>query len=180
MTDAYSPIPELNLLKRFADQCTDFFAPGFELREYGRGVAWSDEETPEFDARVITFARATASGSTYALWRYDDDADLAALPVIFFGDEGDLYITAHGLRDLFHALAEDDDGDTAPTRESYFENRRAYVAWVTSTFGPPPEYERGPMAEYGWRFVDWLLEVGMEDAAEIMTDNLEIMGVARP
>ncbi|MFC5187469.1 hypothetical protein [Actinomadura harenae] len=181
MSDAYSPIPELNLLKGFQDRSADFFSPGFELREYGKGVAWSDDEAPEFDARIISFARATVSGSSYALWRYDDDADLSALPVIFFGDEGDLYVAAHDLRDLFHELAQDDPDDIAPDRRSYIETRRAYKVWLESTFGPvPPERERGPMAEYGWRFADWLTAVGMEDAAEIVVDNLEAMGIDRP
>lgn len=181
MSDEYSPIAELNLLKRFEERCEDYISPGFELREYDGDMSWSDDESPEFHERVIPFAKATASGSFYALWRYDDEADLAALPVILFGDEGDLEIAAHDLRDLFYDLAEEDPDETVPDRPEYAETRRAYRAWLDRNFGPtPPAYERGPMAEYGWRFADWLLEVGAEDAADVMIENLGLFGIPRP
>ncbi|MFI0714353.1 hypothetical protein ACH4SK_27620 [Streptomyces inhibens] len=180
MSDTYSPIPELNLLKEFDDQCTDFYSPGFELREYNNDSSWSDSASPEFYDRVIPFAQATSSGSFYALWRCDDRADLATLPVILFGDEGDLYISAHNLLDLFHDLAEGDFDGPAPIREEYLTTRRAYLAWLERNFGPTrPEHERSPMEEYGWRFADWLLSVGSEDAADVVIENLECFEVPR-
>ncbi|MEU8119717.1 hypothetical protein AB0C21_13530 [Spirillospora sp. NPDC049024] len=174
MNSVYSPVAELNLLKEFDDRCADFYSPGFELREYDNDSSWSDEESPEFHDRVIPFAQATSSGSFYALWRCDDRADLATLPVVFFGDDGDLYITAHDLRDLLYDLADESADGPAPARQEY-------IAWLESTFGPTrPEHVNGPMEEHGWKFVDWLLSVGSQDAAEAMVDNLEIYGVPRP
>ncbi|GHG99421.1 hypothetical protein GCM10018780_26100 [Streptomyces lanatus] len=63
--------------------------------------------TPELNLldRLIPFAYATHSGSFYALWRCDDRTDLATLPVIFFGDEGDLYVEAANLRELLRTRA---------------------------------------------------------------------------
>ncbi|MER6951865.1 hypothetical protein ABT294_48410 [Nonomuraea sp. NPDC000554] len=180
MRETYSPIAELNLLKEFNDQCTDFYSPGFELREYNNDSSWSDSDSQQFHDRVIPFAQATSSGSFYALWRCDDRTDLAALPVIFFGDEGDLYVTAHNLQDLFYDLAVEDPDVPAPTRQEYIETRQAYIAWLERNFGPtPPEFERSPMEEYGWRFVDWLLSVGSEEAADVMIENLEFLQIPR-
>ncbi|MDX3226258.1 hypothetical protein [Streptomyces sp. ME19-01-6] len=181
MSDTYSPIPELNLLKDFDDQCTDFYSPGFELRAYDNDASWLDSENPDFEDRVIPFARATTSGSFYALWRSDDRADLATLPVIFFGDEGDLYIAAHDLRELFWDLLDEDFDGPAPTRQTYVDTRQAYLTWLRRNFGPtPPSYDRSPMEKHGWRFVDWLLSVGEEDAADVVIENLELFEVPRP
>ncbi|BDM72697.1 hypothetical protein HEK616_61840 [Streptomyces nigrescens] len=181
MSDAYSPIPELNLLKAFDDTCTDFYSPGFELRAYNHGVGWTEPDNPDFEDRVIPFAQATSSGSLYALWRCDDRADLATLPVLFLGDEGDLYITAHDLRELFWDLLDEDSGEPAPPREEYRATRQAYHTWLERNFGPtPPAYDRSPMEEHGWRFVDWLLSVGERDTADIVIESLELLEVPRP
>ncbi|ADI10528.1 hypothetical protein SBI_07408 [Streptomyces bingchenggensis BCW-1] len=78
MSDVYSPIPELNLLKEFSDRIGQvWYSAGFELCEYGVDAGldtWSED--PEFLAPFIPFAKATRSGSHYALWRCDDRADL--------------------------------------------------------------------------------------------------------
>ncbi|KAK1179806.1 hypothetical protein B7755_017680 [Streptomyces sp. NBS 14/10] len=180
MSDTYSPIPELNLLKEFDDECTDFYSPGFELREYHQGF-WLESENSEFDDRVIPFAQATTSGSLYALWRSDDRADLATLPVLFLGDEGDLYVVAHNLRDLFWDLLDGELDGPAPTRQTYLDARQAYLTWLKRNFGPvAPTFERSPMEEHGWRFVDWLLSVGEEDAADVVIENLALFKVSRP
>ncbi|MCZ1013123.1 hypothetical protein [Streptomyces noursei] len=47
---------------------------------------------------------ANASGSRYALWRVDDRAELATLPVVVFGDEGGIGLVARNLRELFQQL----------------------------------------------------------------------------
>ncbi|MFI0732132.1 hypothetical protein ACH4S9_24525 [Streptomyces sp. NPDC021225] len=180
MSDTYSPIPELNLLKEFDDQCADFYSPGFELREYNNDSSWLESENPEFDDRVIPFAKATTSGSFYALWRCDDRADLATLPVLFFGDEGDLYVAAHDLRDLFWDLLDEEFDGPPPTRQTYVDTRQAYLTWLKRHFGPAhPTYDHSPMEEHGRRFADWLLSVGEEDAADVVIENLEpIRGAA--
>ncbi|MEU5303462.1 hypothetical protein [Streptomyces noursei] len=63
---------------------------------------WSKD--PEFLDRFRSFAVANASESRYALWRVDDRADLATLPVVVFGDEGGIGLVARNLRELFQQL----------------------------------------------------------------------------
>ncbi|MFI6764791.1 hypothetical protein [Streptomyces sp. NPDC050355] len=172
MSSAYSPVPELNLLKELEDSLDgEAFSDGFELFEYGRVSPLGPEPPAELRDRLIPFAQATASGSFYALWKRDDEVDLATLPVIFCGDEGDLFIAARDLRELFRLLAvEDEDGDEcAPARQ-------AYVGWLKRTFGLTPAEDpdaiyRAALAEYGRAFADWWLTFDDEDS--IVADLLE-------
>ena len=107
----YSPVAELNSLKNLQDRLgSESFADGFALLEYGDTsgvVGWSAD--PEFTAKLVPFAQANGSGSFYALWRLDDRADLAALPVVVFGDEGGLHVVARNLRELFQLLGFDSE-----------------------------------------------------------------------
>ncbi|MEE4419087.1 hypothetical protein [Streptomyces bugieae] len=159
MSNAYSPLPELNALKGLEDRLAgQYFAPGFELfayddddRDWFCGMAG-----PEYLERLIHFAYANASGSYYALWRCDDRADLATLPVIFFGDEGDLGVVACGLRELFRLLAcePDDPEDECPGRQEY-------VAWLSRNFGLTAPQHAGEVTgpaekQFGRRFADWV------------------------
>ncbi|MDW6060520.1 hypothetical protein SAZ11_24095 [Streptomyces sp. FXJ1.4098] len=74
---------------------------------------------------------------------------------------GDLYVVAHNLRDLFWGLLDEEFDGPAPTRQTYLDTRQAYLTWLERNFGPTaPTFERSPMEEHGWRFVDWLLSVG--------------------
>jgi hypothetical protein len=148
MSEAYSPIPELNLLKKFEDRIGPvFYSDGFELREYGADAGlhtWS--EHPEFLSRFTPFAQANGSGSDYALWRCDDRTDLATLPVVLVGDEGHLYVIAGNLRELFQLLAVDSEpfadfgflasGDVEEHSDAHHE----FLTWLKLTFGlEPPE-----------------------------------------
>lgn len=187
MSNAYSPIPELNLLKEFEDHVKDWYSHGFSLRDYNWDVGvdvWLEDSAepnyPEFYDRVIPFAKATISGSVYALWRCDERADLATLPIIFFGDEGDLTVDARNLRDLFRLLAvEDKDGGPVPARQDY-------LAWLNQNFGltppeDPAEITWSAMQEYGWRFADWMLQLGAtEDAVGPLIESLDLFDIPRP
>lgn len=148
MSEAYSPIPELNLLKEFSDRIGPvYYSDGFELLEYGSDAGlhtWS--EHPEFLSRFIPFAQANGSGSVYALWRCDDRTDLATLPVVLVGDEGDLYVIARSLMELFQLLAVDSEpiggigflaaGDV----EEHSERHHEFLTWLNQSFGlEPPE-----------------------------------------
>ncbi|GAB3995730.1 hypothetical protein GCM10029992_13770 [Glycomyces albus] len=66
MSEAYSPIPELNLLKEFADRIGPvFYSEGFELLEYAADIGlhnWSDH--PEFLSRLVPSRRPTAPAPT--------------------------------------------------------------------------------------------------------------------
>ncbi|MEV7095376.1 hypothetical protein AB0M80_21290 [Amycolatopsis sp. NPDC051045] len=168
MSDAYSPIHELNLLKQFEDEVPAFNLEGFELREYNDKKAidsWLDSDGPnkqEFLDRLIPFARASWSGSVYALWRCDDRADLAGLPVVLLGDEGGLSVAARDLRELFQLLAVIDEEDAD---EEDLDDRQAYVDWLDQNFGLAPPDDDGEVifqaarAEYGQRFAEWTQRV---------------------
>lgn len=173
MSDAYSPIPELNLLKEFYDR-QPALSDGFEMYEYGQPddvfIHWldmggsRDPELPGYLARLVPFAQASGSGSFYALWRCDDRSDLATLPVIRFGDEGDLDVVASGLRELFRLLAVDDEWYTLDEGEAEDErsiDHADYLVWLRRTFGitrpeDPQAIIDAATEEYGRRFADWL------------------------
>ncbi|MFE3461818.1 hypothetical protein ACFXKD_30110 [Nocardiopsis aegyptia] len=167
MSEAYSPIPELNLLREFEDRIGPvYYSDGFELREYGADAGlhtWS--EHPDFLSRFVPFAQANGSGSDYALWRCDDRTDLATLPVVLIGDEGHVYVIARDLRELFRLLALDSEpfaefgflaaGDV----EDHTAGHHEYLTWLDRNFGlGPPEDVRALWAarqEHDDRFRAW-------------------------
>ncbi|WP_039937837.1 hypothetical protein [Streptomyces himastatinicus] len=175
MSDAYSPIPELNLLKEFQDSLGgQFFAPGFELIAYDDDLDWFCGDAPEaYLERLIPFAYATSSGSFYALWRCDDRTDLAELPVIFFGDEGDLWIEARNLRELFRLLAA--EADDPEDRDRVAPARERYLAWLDQNFGTG-DAEREVLAEYARRFADWVAEFASEELLDQVVGALGLDG----
>ncbi|EID52321.1 hypothetical protein [Saccharomonospora xinjiangensis] len=138
MSGSYSPVPELNALKDFQDSLGGrSFAPGFELFTYNDELDWFCGEAPDaYLDRLVPFAYATSSGSYYALWRCDDRTDLATLPVIFFGDEGDLRVKANDVRELLRLLAvEPDDPDD---RARLACERQRYRVWLRQNLGLTP------------------------------------------
>ncbi|MQY14407.1 hypothetical protein SRB5_45740 [Streptomyces sp. RB5] len=148
MSEAYSPIPELNLLKEFENRLGPiYYSDGFELREYNADSGldtWSDH--PDFLTRFIPFAQANGSGSDYALWRCDDRRDLATLPIVMIGDEGALYVIARNLPELFQLLAIDSEPfsdmgfHTPDSAEEHSPGHHEYLTWLHQTFGlEPPE-----------------------------------------
>ncbi|MCX4666926.1 hypothetical protein OG453_09645 [Streptomyces sp. NBC_01381] len=188
MTDiTYSLIPELNLLKEFDESPAGRygFADGFEFYTYDRRdaglVEWLglDQEKPFLD-RLIPFAQATGSGSFYALWRCDDREDLATLPVVFFGDEGDLDVVARGLRELFQLLALDDEWYLHKDEEEDEEpsaGHEEYLAWLERHFGLAAPEDADVILEaagdeYGARFLRWLIPHVPEDIAETLREDL--------
>ncbi|MFF3455318.1 hypothetical protein ACFYXH_13485 [Streptomyces sp. NPDC002730] len=106
MSDAYSPILELNLLKELEERIgVENISPGFYLTDFGDTAdisTWSEDS--EFLDSLLPFANANASNSIYALWRIDRRADLATLPVVVFGDEGGIAVVSRNLRDLCQQL----------------------------------------------------------------------------
>jgi len=168
VSDAYSPVPELNLLKAFQDRTGPvFYSEGFELHAYGEDAGlgtWSED--PEFVSRFIPFANATGSGSNYAFWRCDDRPNVADLPIAFIGDEGDLYIVARNLLELFQLLTIDNEWLEPDFVEQHTGAHVEYVAWLDETFGlRPPEDARALRAlskEDDARFQAWLGRFGIE------------------
>lgn len=182
MSNAYSHIPELNLLKEFDDSLGgQFFAPGFELMKYNKDLDWFCGDAPDaYLDRLIPFAYATHSGSYYALWRCDDRTDLATLPVIFFGDEGDLWVEAGNLRELFQSLAlEPDDPED---RVRLASARQRYLAWLQQNFEPTSldnsdDVDGENLAKYTRRFAVWVSEFASD---ELLEDVLSALGVDIP
>lgn len=170
MSDPYSPVPELNLLKAFSDRIGPvYFSDGFELREFGADAGletWSEE--PEFLARLIPFANADGSGSDYAFWRCDDRTDLASLPIAFIGSEGDLRIVAQHLLELFQLLAIDDEALEPEFVEEHSEAHEEYLSWLEQTFGlrAPEDLDalRAAVKADDDRFRAWLARFGIATA----------------
>ncbi|GAB7051634.1 hypothetical protein [Catenuloplanes indicus] len=164
MTSAYSPVPELNRLMDLQDEVGyGEYADGFSLDDWddksGLEAGWSKD--PEFLAALIPFARATDGGSFYALWKVDDRADLATLPVVVFGDEGGQHVVARNLRELFRIATFDAepmvdwDGVTfyRAADDAHRDSHEDFVAWL----GEEPVTDPGAIvaaaqAEYGERF----------------------------
>jgi hypothetical protein len=169
---AYSPVPELNRLKKLQKRLGfEGYADGFGLTRYGntRGLetSWSGE--PAFLERLVPFAQANGTGSTYALWKVDDREDLANLPVVVFGDEGGEHVVARDIRELFRLLAFDAE-ISVDHDEAYFsrdaddghsDGHEEYVAWLQRRYGLGPAEDpdaivAAAQAEYGARFAAWL------------------------
>lgn len=167
MTDAYSPVPELNRLMEFQDEVGyGQYADGFGLDDWndtsGLAAGWSTE--PEFLNALIPFARATDGGSFYALWKVDDRDDLATLPVVVFGDEGGQHVVARDLRELFRIATFDAepmvdwDGVTyyRGADDEHRDSHAEFVAWL----GEEPVTDPGAIvtaaqAAYGARFAEF-------------------------
>lgn len=168
MTSAYSPVAELNALHEFqAEAGYENYADGFGLDDWndtsGLEAGWSKD--PEFLAALVPFARATGGGSFYALWRIDDRADAATLPVVVFGDEGGQHVVARDLRELLQILTFDAEPSIDWDRVYFYrgeddEHRDAhqdYVAWLAEHFQLSPVTDADAVvaaaqAEFGARF----------------------------
>lgn len=149
MSDAYSPVSELNRLKEFEERCgSEYYANGFELVEFGKpSGAETYSEEQEFVDSFLCFARANRSGSDYAFWRVDDREDLATLPVVVFGDEGGICVVASNLRDLFRQLGCDwwqwPSWEGAQFMEPDIDDKPSprhgdYLEWLNENFGLTP------------------------------------------
>ncbi len=144
MPNAFSPLPELNLLKKFYDAQDDFFAHGFEMYEYG--AEFYEDPEPQLAERLTYFAQANGSGSMYGIWRKDEGADLATLPVVAMGDEGGLHIVARDFREFLRLLASippdcepDIDWAGFGVRDCDEPVANApYLAWLEETFDLTP------------------------------------------
>lgn len=179
MSDTYSTIPELNLLKEFEDSLGgQFFAPGFELFEYNKDIDWFCGDAPDsYLDRLIPFGYATSSGSYYALWRCDDRTDLATLPVIAFGDEGDLWLEACDLRELFRLLAT--EPDDPEDRARLAPARERYLVWLHHHFGLTPldnadDVDGEALAAYTRQFAVWVSEFASEDLLDHVLSALDL------
>lgn len=79
MADAFTPVPELDLLKEFDTGSVYLGSMGVELLCNSRRGS-PLEPDPLLGERLLYFAQANGSGSQYGFWRRDDREDLAAQP----------------------------------------------------------------------------------------------------
>ncbi|MFD8542602.1 hypothetical protein [Streptomyces sp. NPDC059649] len=176
MSDVYSPVPELNLLKELEDRIGgENISTGFDLTEFGSTAGidtWSKD--PEFLGSFASFALANATGSIYALWRIDGRANWADMPVVVFGDEGGLALVAGNLRDFFQQLAcdkalyvgdydagFDDEDDQNDEDRGEHDRHGEYLAWLEQHFGLTPAENPNALViaaekELATRFANWV------------------------
>ncbi|MCP2342261.1 hypothetical protein [Actinomadura rupiterrae] len=151
MSDMQPLFPELGLLAEFDAAQPDFYVHGFEIE---RGRSYED---PVLGDRVVTFAQANGSGSLYGIWRRDDRADPATLPVVALGDEGGLHIVARDFREFLRLLASlpgdcepDIDWECFGLRECDWDeplDQSAFRAWLDETFGITPADDWEPIVD---------------------------------
>lgn len=132
----------------------EYYSEGFGLlRDDKSGLlhGWSGE--PAFLDKLMPFAQANGSGSFYALWQHDAATDLAALPVVLFGDEGGEFVVAENIAGLLQLL-------TIDAEPMVFED---------VSFYKDPEQEPSDYAE---DYKTWLMEhlklAPIEEAETIM------------
>ncbi|MEV0696432.1 hypothetical protein AB0I53_00725 [Saccharopolyspora sp. NPDC050389] len=165
MSSTYSPVPELNLLKAFDDKTDESYAHWAWMDEFGELEFLRD--TPELMHGLLGFASANGSGSLYALWKRDDRADLATLPVVLLGDEGGSHIVARNVREFLQLLGVL-EADLACDEECVFERdedevpaQAEYLAWLEENFGLTPPEDAWDIIgeaqeELGEEFADWI------------------------
>ncbi|WP_055479257.1 hypothetical protein [Sphaerimonospora mesophila] len=178
MSDAYSPFHELNLLKEFQDRLEGrSYAGDFTPIDHGERIRGLDD--PDLKERLIFFAHATGAPSLYALWRCDDREDRAALPVIFCGDEGEIFIETASPRDLLRILTLDvaHINGAELEEEDHTEAHHEYLAWLDENFGLKPFHDPAPIhktafEQYGRPFAEWWLqrEPGYASLAEMLQE----------
>lgn len=161
---------ELILLNEFDNTVDGYYSKGFELvLDDKAGIAtWS--ESKEFLYRLMPFAEANASGSTYALWNDGNNNELDNLPVVVFGDEGGYHIVAENILDLLQLLTFDTE-ISVDHEEVYFykdeedyeesQSLSLYTNWLKENFNldpisQPEEIISKAQKKYKEKFDNWV------------------------
>jgi hypothetical protein len=142
----YTISPELVFLKYFQDQFSDYSQGFYLLIDNKSGIkTWS--ENVEFLDRLMPFAQANGSGSTYGIWNDGTDKPLNELPIVVFGDEGGVHIVAENILQLMHILTFDTE-ISVDFDEAYFykdeddyeesKDRASYKNWLKKNFKLDP------------------------------------------
>jgi ribosomal protein L21 len=171
---AYSPIPTLNKLLAFekrhgAENYADSFAihKKFDDDE-SSGLLQGWTKDPAFLKRVYPFARATGSGSFYAIWQANEGDDVSKSPVVVFGDEGGEHIVAESVDDLLRVLAYDVEPSVDHDKVYFYKSKdhkpsdehRAFRRWLKIEFNidkaPHPDtIVKAAKKKYGAAFETW-------------------------
>lgn len=131
---------------------------------------WSGD--PAFLSRLIPFARASASGSFYALWNPDPSQTPMPdrWPVVAFGDEGGEWIVARDVRELLRVSSCDVEPRIDFDRIHFFRSEHhyrksdgldAYLNWLREQLqlapvDDPEEILKAAQREWQGDFETWL------------------------
>ncbi|NIF06144.1 hypothetical protein F3J23_11900 [Chryseobacterium sp. Tr-659] len=121
------------------------YAESFCLYSFNKAGLKTYSEEPGFLNSFIEFATATGGGSTYAFWVISED--LEKCPIVVFGDEGGIHLTAKNIMQLIHLLTYDTE-ITVGWDNAYFfkdeeyaaesEEREAFWHWAKENFDFDP------------------------------------------
>ncbi|CAN5222214.1 hypothetical protein BH11BAC5_BH11BAC5_17680 [soil metagenome] len=147
--NGYNLTSELINLKFFQDKYPDYSQGFYLLVDDKIGIkTWS--ENKEFLKRLMPFAQANGTGSTYGIWNNGTDKPINELPIVVFGDEGGVHIVAENISQLLQMLTFDTeimvDFDNAyfyKDEEDFEESKdnSAYKNWLKENLNLEPTNE---------------------------------------
>lgn len=164
----YDLTREFISLKQFQDKHPDYSQGFYLLVDDKTGIkTWS--ENRNFLHRLMPFAQANASDSTYGIWADRTDKKLNELPVVVFGDEGGVHIVAENILQLMQILTFDAeimvdfDGASFYKSEDEYEespDNSTYKSWLKENFNleaesEPNEIIRNAQQKYKTAFDKW-------------------------
>ena len=147
--NSYELASEFIKLKYFQDDYSGYSQGFFLLADDKIGVkTWS--ENKDFLDRLMPFAQANGTGSTYGIWNDGTNRKLNELPVIVFGDEGGVHIVAENILQLMQLLTFDieivvdfDKAFFCKDEDDYEESEDGlvYKNWLKENFNLDPTSE---------------------------------------
>jgi hypothetical protein len=142
----YTISTELIFLKYFQDKLPEYSQGFYLLVDDKSGIkTWSENQ--DFLDRLMPFAQANGSGSTYGIWNDGTDKPLGELPIVVFGDEGGVHIVAENILQLMQMLTYDTeisvdfDGAYFHKDENDYEeseDNASYKNWLKENFKLDP------------------------------------------
>lgn len=142
----YTIPTELIFLKYFQDRLPEYSEGFYLLVDDKSGIkTWSENQ--DFLDRLMPFAQANCSGSTYGIWNDGTDKPLNQLPIVVFGDEGGVHIVAENILQLMQILTFDTE-ISVDFDQAYFykdeddyeesEDNSSYKNWLKENFQLDP------------------------------------------
>ncbi len=170
-TGAYAPVATLNKLHAFdkkyggENYCESFAINKFD-DDSGLDAGWSKDSA--FLKQLYPFARATGSGSFYAIWQVKPGDDLSTAPIVVFGDEGGEHVVAQNIDDFLRILVFDVEPSIDHDKVYYYkakdhkasDEHRAYRKWLKDEFGisnvpHPDRIVKAAQEKFGAAFAKW-------------------------
>ncbi len=146
---------ELIFLKNFQDKLPEYSEGFYLLVDDKSGIkTWSENEN--FLNRLMPFAQANGTGSTYGIWNDGTDKLLNELPIVVFGDEGGVHIVSENILQLMQMLTLDSE-ISVDFDQAYFykdeydyeecEDNASYKNWLKDNFQLEPIEDPNRMIE---------------------------------